>query len=386
MKRRLPRSFAALRTTVTGGLVLISGCKGKSTDAQANDNASDTTQTGSNVTLPVVGQAARKGDLILSVVTTGQVRSDAVAVLKSETNGPIIAVNVRPGDRVTRGQALLQVDPQPLDIAVREAAARWEDAKLKLLDNIVGDSIVSGKAVTGDRLRAAEIRAGMDGAKAALEKAKLDRERATIVAPFNGVIDEVKVAVGERLTQGQEIGKVVDLVNLRVEAAVLEHDLPLVRLGGEALVTTAAAPDQPARGRITAILPLVDSATRAGRAVIRVRTVVLRAGQVPPLRPGMYADVRLEATRLPNRVIVPAAAIIERDGRPLVFVVKEGRAQWVYVTPGRSNGSETEILADSASGQIPVSPGDMVLIEGHLTLTHDAPVRLIAKAERGTNP
>jgi HlyD family secretion protein len=96
----------------------------------------------------------------------------------------------------------------------------------------------------------------------------------------------------------------------------------------------------------------------------------------------MYADVRLEATRLPNRTVVPAQSIIERDGRPLVFVVREGRAQWVYIQPGRSNGLETEVQADSVSGVIPLAAGDIVLIDGHVTLTHDAPVRLIARAER----
>ena len=81
---------------------------------------------------------------------------------------------------------------------------------------------------------------------------------------------------------------------------------------------------------------------------------------------------------LPN---VAEVEVVEREGRPLVFVVRNGRAQWTYVTPGRTNGSETEILADSVSGQIPVAVGDTVLIEGHLTLTHDAPVRLVAKRE-----
>jgi HlyD family secretion protein len=185
--------------------------------------------------------------------------------------------------------------------------------------------------------------------------------------------------VGERLSTGQDIGRVVDLDHLRIEAAVLEHDLPLIRVGGQATVTTAASPDHPVYGSIAAILPIVDSATRAGRAVIR-------AGGGGVLRPGMYADVRLEATRLPDRIIVPARAVIERDGRPLVFVVKDGRAQWVYIFPGRSNGEDTEVLPDSSTGQIPLNPGDMVLVEGHLTLTHDAPVRVTVKAERGKNP
>jgi membrane fusion protein, multidrug efflux system len=354
------------------------GCKQKPADAEAKAAADSTQANAAPVTLPVVGQEVRQGDLILSVVTTGQIRSEAMSTLKSETQGTIAAVLVRPGDRVKQGQALLRVDPRPLDLAVRDAEANLEKARLQLLDNTVPDSIVTGKALTGERLKNAEIRAGLEGAKVALEKAKLEREKATITAPFDGVMDEVKVSVGERLATGQEIGKVVDLEHLRIEAAVLEHDLPLIRIGGQAIVTAAAAPDKPVIGRIAAILPIVDSATRAGRAVIRTGGGVLR--------PGMYADIRLEASRLPNRIIVPARAVIERDGRPLVFVVKEGRAQWVYIFPGRSNGAETEVLPDSATGQIPLKPGDIVLVEGHLTLTHDAPVRVIQKAEQGKAP
>jgi HlyD family secretion protein len=91
----------------------------------------------------------------------------------------------------------------------------------------------------------------------------------------------------------------------------------------------------------------------------------------------MYADVKLEATRLPGRRLVPTRAIIQRDNRPLVFVVRDGRAQWVYINPGRSNGIETEVLPDSSTGLIPVEVGDDVIVEGHLTLTHDAPVRVV---------
>ena len=358
-------------------LFLGGACKQKPADAEAKAAGGDSTQANAApVTLPVVGQEVRRGDLILSVVTTGQIRSESMSTLKSETQGTIAAVLVRPGDRVKKGQALLRVDPRPLDLAVRDAEANLEKARLQLLDNTVPDSIVTGKALTGERLKNAEIRAGLEGARVAVEKAKLEREKATITAPFDGVMDEVRVSVGERLTTGQEVAKVVDLDHLRIEAAVLEHDLPLIRIGGQAVVTAAAAPDKPVIGRIAAILPIVDSATRAGRAVIRTGGGVLR--------PGMYADIRLEANRLPNRIIVPASAIIQRDGRPLVFVVKDGRAQWVYIFPGRSNGAETEVLPDSASGQIPLKPGDVVIVEGHLTLTHDAPVRVVPRVERGT--
>src|SRR5690606_2241948 len=136
-------------------------------------------------------------------------------------------------------------------------------------------------------------------------------------------------------------------------------------------ISSAAAPDRPIRGRIVAVLPMVDTTRRAGRAFVRV----------PPntvLRPGMYTDVRLEANRLPNRRIVPSRPIIQPDGRPLVLVVKDDRAQWVYINPGRSNGIDTEVLPDSGTGLIPIEVGDQIVVSGHLTLTHDAPVRVVS--------
>ena len=92
--------------------------------------------------------------------------------------------------------------------------------------------------------------------------------------------------------------------------------------------------------------------------------------------------MQLEAARLVGRVLVPAGAVIERDGRTLVFRARAGRADWVYVPVGRSNGTETEILADSVSGRTLVAPGDTVLVGGHLTLTHDAPIRVRLQEER----
>jgi HlyD family secretion protein len=339
------------------------------TSAAAPATADSASEPRSNVSLPVAAEDVRTGDLVLSVTTTGQVRSDAEATLKAEVAGTVDEVLVRPGDAVRRGQPLLRLDPRSFDLAVREAEAGVEEAKLRFLEEIVPESLASGKGPSPARRQNAYTKAGVQSAEVRLEKAKLDRERATVVAPFDGVVDRVTIAKGERVSGGQEVTKVVNLSDLRIEASVLEHDMPLIKVGGQALVSTAADPTRQVIGRVVAVLPLVDSTTRAGRAYVRV------PGNAA-LRPGMYADVRLEANRLTGRRLVPARAVIERDGRPLVFIVKNGRAQWTYINPGRTNGVDTEVLPDSASGQIPVNPGDEVIVEGHLTLTHDAPVRV----------
>ncbi len=351
---------------------------GKSSAAKSSDSAKAKADSGdvaaagaTRLALPVAAAEVREGDLVLTVTTTGQVQSDGVASLRSEVTGTIDKVLVRAGDRVKRGQVLVQFDPRPLDLAMKQAEADVAAARVRYRDTYYPDSVVTGRVPTDEQRRTALARSGLQGAEVALERSKLDRERATVESPFDGMVDRVDAAMGVRVSTGELLMRVVNLAQLRVEAQVLEHDLPLIKEGGEAIVSSSAAPDRPIIGRIAAVLPMVDTITRSGRAFVRV----------PPngiLRPGMYADVRLEATRLTKRRLVPAAAIIERDGRPLVFVVKEGRAQWVYVTPGRTNGRETEILPDSASGVIPVNVGDRVVVEGHLTLTHDAPVRVVS--------
>lgn len=343
-------------------------------DSTAADSAAAMADTSATpraaLALPVAVAEVRDGDLVLSVTTTGQVRSDGEAMLKAEVAGTVEKVLVRPGDRVRRGAPLVTLDPRPFDLAVAEAQAAVDEAQVRYYDAVAPDSIVLKRPPSEDQRRIALTRSGLQTARVRLERAQLDRERATITAPYNGMVDRVDISQGERVAAGANITRVVNLDALRIEASVLEHDLPLIKEGGVAVITSAAAPDEAVTGRITAVLPVIDSTTRSGRAYVR-----LAGGG--KLRPGMYADVRLEASRLPNRRLVPARAVIERDGRPLVFVVKDGRAQWVYIQPGRTNGIDTEVLPDSATGQIPVEVGDEVIVEGHLTLTHDAPVRVI---------
>lgn len=330
---------------------------------------------GAGVSLPVVADAVTNGDLILSVNTTGQVRSDAEGRIRTEVAGTVARVLVRPGDRVEKDQAVVELDTKPLDLDLQEAEVALKVAEQQYQDLYRPDSAATGVMPSQQRLDAFVIRSGLAAARVRLDRARFLRERATVRAPFSGVIDRVMTVPGDRINAGQELAALVDLRNLRIEAAVLEHDLPLIKIGGEAVITSAAAAGQAFNGRVIAVLPMVDSTTRAGRAFVRT------TGN-GALRPGMYADVRLEAQRLADRRLVPTRAIIQRDGRDLVFVIKGGRAQWTYIQAGRSNGRLTEVLPDSSSGLIPVEPGDQVIIEGHLTLTHDAPVRVVASRER----
>jgi RND family efflux transporter MFP subunit len=367
-------------------LGLLAACRGDVADHAGGDGAAltadgalDAGAPRTTVSLPIVAQEARDGDLVLRVNTRGDVYGDAIVRLAAEVAGTVAEVLVRPGARVTRGQPLVRLDPFPFTLAVREAQAALDEREQAFRESFMPESLVTGVGPTAEQRKALRIRSGAAAAEVRLERATWERDRAVITAPVDGYVDRLDVATGERLAAGVVFATIVDVGAVRIEARVLEDDLPLIRVGGEATVTTAALPGRTLRGRIDAVLPLVDSVKRTGRVIVRV------PGE-SALRPGMYADVQLEAQRLTGRRLVPTRAIIERDTRPLVFVVREGRAQWTYIVPGRSNGVETEVLPDSSTGLIPVHAGDQVIVDGHLTLTHDAAVQVAALRERAEEP
>lgn len=365
---RLAGLFLAATLVTACGNKADSDGSGDSTPQAALDAST------SSLELPVVGEPVIEGDLVLSVAATGTIRTDARSVVKSETQGVVAEVLVRPGDAVARGQVMARLDTKPLELALARAEAGLRNAQVRYRTEIEPDSAVSGQPPSDARRAFARANSGLETAEVDVSEAKLNLERAEIRAPFAGIVERVEVAVGERINSGEEIAEVVDITNLYVEAKVMEHDIPLLTRGGDAQVMVAAQPGRIIDGRIAALLPIVDSVGKAGTAVVRIRG----DGK---LRPGMYADVRLEASRLTDRIIVPKRSVIERDGRPLVWVVKEGRADWVYINAGRSNERQTEVMPDSLSGLIPLKAGDVVLVDGHLTLVHQAPVRLVSTRE-----
>lgn len=365
----LPLSLLAAAT--------IAGCgKGGSDGTDSTETAGSTPETpsGSSLTLDVVGDTVFRGDLILWVNADGVIKSDAVSSLKLQTEGTVLEVYVRAGDRVRKGQPLVKLDTEPLQLNLDKAEAALRTAQARYRAEILSDSIVTRQPPNEARRQFVTGTSGLETAEIGVREARLALERSVLYAPYDGVVEKVGVAVGERATAGQEAVVIVDVSNLRVEAQIQQHNIPSLSIGNDAQITVAGVTDQPVRGRIAAVLPLVDSTRRTGTVVVRLQGNGI-------IRPGMFAKVSLEADRLRDRIIVPERAIVERQARPLVFAVRNGIAEWVYIERGQSNGTYTEIRPDTVSGIIPLKPGETVLVGGHLTMVHQAPVRVINRPE-----
>lgn len=331
-----------------------------------SDNAS------SSVAIPVEGTPATRGTLVMSVTAAGQAEAWKRAVLTAQVGGRVAAVPVRESATVSAGQTLLALDPAEYDLAVEQERAAVQSADAQYRELTLFDDQIRDPQVRTEREQVARAKSGLEGARVRLRKAQLDQTRTRFPAPFAGRVADLKTVPGQWVRPGDELMTVVDTNPIKVEVQVLEGEVGYLAPGRAARVSFAAFPDEAFAGQVASINPVVEGETRTARVTVLVPNPTGR------ILPGMYARVAIDARQFTDRVLVPRSALLERDGRTMLFVYEDGRAKWRYVTPGLQNDSLVEIVPNPETDS--VTPGETVLTSGQYTLIHDARVRLVRDA------
>ncbi len=347
---------------------------------------------------------AVRADLVRPVVAEGRIRARHSAEIHSEITGRIVRVLVEEGQKVKRGQLILKIDDREYEMAAEEARARYLQAlSLLTIEDADVDTALASRAqdmrdeltnleqleksgkITREERLAREIgmdvealkegkfrgeiaaaRSGVSVARADLERTRLNLERTEIRAPFDAVVSGLTLSVGEQLKINQTLCTLVDNINIEAEVGVLEADVGKIAPGGAAILAVPAL-GETLSVAVDVVSPQFDPATRTCQVLIRLKN----DGR---LRPGMFARALIAGERFEDRLLVPREAILTRDGRPLLFKIEDGRAKWLYVALGESNDHMVEITSVIQGGTL--EPGDRVIVSDHLTLAHDAKVKV----------
>lgn len=327
----------------------------------------------SGVAISVEGVPVVKDTLVVSVTATGQAAAMRQVVLSAQVAGRVARLPVRESERLAAGALVAGLDAEEYALALEQAQADRARGEASFREATLFDDRLDDAALRAERARVARAKSGLEQGEIAVRKAQLDLSRTTIAAPFAGAIANLRVVPGQHVSPGTELATLVALDPIKVEVQVLESEVGFLAAGRRASVTFAAFPGQTFHGTISTINPVVDQATRTARVTVLVPNPASR------ILPGMYARVSLEAQRFPDRVIVPRSAVLERDRRTMVFVYegdeRGGDAKWRYVTLGLGNATHVEVVEDPDTQG--VKPGEMVLTDGHFTLTDGARVRLV---------
>jgi membrane fusion protein (multidrug efflux system) len=274
-------------------------------------------------------------------------------VLQPEISGRIARFRVREGGRVKAGEILVELDPAILEAELAKARSDLTLAK----SNHERASILARQG-TGTLKARDEALAAVQSGQASFDLADARLKKATIRAPFSGVLGFRLVSVGEYVNPGDGIVELADVDTIKVDFRVAEVFLPNIKVGQTIAVTADALPGKVFDGEIYAIHPMVD---------INGRAVRLRARIPNPqgiLFPGLFVRVRIIVEERPNALLVPESAIYSLKGRKLVYRVADGRAVLTEVTVGRRRPGQVEIVSGLDHGAVVVTAGQQQLRNG----------------------
>ena len=322
---------------------------------------------------PVSGVAAVQDTLWISVTAKGRAEAIRETKITARTSGIVMSVPVRENQTVSSGQLMVRIDTTEYALEVAARFAALQKARADYQTRVIGDDTLEDEEVRARRDRLARAITGLDEAEVAHRRAVLDLEKTSIRAPFGARVADLKVVPGQFVPEGEELLTVVDIDPIKVAVQVLGTEVVYLDEGRVATLDFTAFPDQSFHGRIETINPVIDPETNTARVTVHIDNADGR------IKPGMYAEADLEAQQFPDRILVPRTAILETaDRRTHLFVLEDGRAKWRYVTPGLENDRLVELIEGDEDW---VAPGEIVLVDGHYYLPHDAAVELVADPE-----
>jgi len=304
--------------------------------------------------LGVRSAPARLGVLAPRLRVAGVVAFDEreVTVVQARVDAIVERLHVRaPWATVRRGEPLLTL-----------LAPSWTAAQEEYL--ALRGTAHAGMEPLRDAARQRLLLLGMDaGSIRALEQRGSAQPRIAVLAPRDGVLAELAVREGASVAAGTALARINGLDSVWIEAAVPERDAARVGPGTPAIATLAALPGQRLEGRVEALLPDVDPATRT----LTARIVLANPDHA--LLPGMFPEVEL-APAAPGgeRVLVPSEAVIATGLRQVVIVAEgKGRFRAQEVRVGIEAEGQSEILAGIDEGE-PVVLSGQFLIDSEASL------------------
>lgn len=405
----------------------LPGFFNKSPEETAEIDPSSINSNQQDTPIRVSALPAFTGDLIMRVSATGLTRALKEIVISPKVSGQVIELSIKNGDYVKKGSLLMRLDDREYLLAYDEAKdlllgaqakygfikrdyksteitdqtsekvnleeessatnkmtelnlviKQYENAKEKyqigkmtkaefdkIKLNFESTQIILGEKQYELRMQTS----GMSKALIAMKRAELNLAYSEVKASYSGYIADLEVAEGQQVSAGKECFKLLDLSQIEVNLQVLESEIGKIKTGRKAKITFPAFPGETFTGEVVTINPVVDTESKATTVTVKIRNPNSK------IFPGMFAYAKLESQILKDKFLVPKDAILIRDQRKLLFVVREDMAKWCYVTTGIESEEYVEIL-DSTLG---LKPGELVIVDGHYTLVHDARVKVEEK-------
>ena len=328
---------------------------------------SEDTDPGSGQGVPVEVVRVRPETLHETVRGIGTLRAAETVEIKPEIDGLIHAIHFEEGGRVQKEQLLFSIDDtKPAhQLAARQAAlavaqARLADAQReydrvrRLIERNAANRDEYSKSEADYRAAVAEV----DRLEAEKELAQAQLEDTLLRAPFDGVISERLVDVGDYAQAGDHLATLYQVSQMEITFTLPERFMGRVHSGQAVMITVSAYPDQPFAGQVYFVSPQVDE---------RTRDFLVKATVKSPeglLKPGAFGTAVVTLKVHEQRPVIPEEALVATRQGYIVFLVEGDAARCREVRIGLREAGLVEIREGLALGESVVRAGHMNLSDG----------------------
>lgn len=374
-------------------LAAVTGCGSKQTQVQAQSEARAMT-----VSVAKVG----KSDMITKLTVSGKISAAEEVRVVPKATGKVSRVAVDVGRAVAAGDILFELDNTDiqarLDSAratlaaseanLEKAAAQLEKSKMQVEDS--GRNLERKKSLYENgavslvdyesakssyeaakkdcEMNAAGLassRAAVDQSRASVKQSEVDMENSLVRSPISGVVATRSVNAGEFVSNSTAAIVVVNIGTVEVNASLNEGEVNSIKPGQEVDVAVPAVSPAAFKGRVTKVSPYGDSKNKTYPVWVSV------ANPEQLLKPGMFAEIQLVASKKEGVLAVTAGAVVERNGQKVVYLADGEKAVERKVNTGMSEGGKIEITEGLAEG-------DLLILTGLQAMRNGAPIKVQA--------
>ena len=362
--------------------------------------------------IPVQVEKVVKRNITQTVSATGTIDSEFKVDITPEVTGEIVKLPVKEGDKVKKGDLLIQINAKQYEADKESAEANLQAAKSTAamrnaeLDKVQADyertKELYNKNLSSDaefqtaKSNYESTKASYQGAmanvsqsEASLRRSEDQLSKTTILSPMEGTVTKLNVELGERVlgsfySQGTNIMTVSDLNNMEAIADVDENDVVLVSIGDTARIKVDAFGDKIFKGLVKEIgNSAISSGLGTQEQVVNFEVKIKLTDLDPKLRPGMSCNADIETETKDSVISVPIQSVTARTNtntgqtgnegeednpnnqaakniktekiKEIVFVVKDNKAKSIEVETGISNNNYIEVKSGLSGGEQVVS-------------------------------
>jgi membrane fusion protein (multidrug efflux system) len=318
-----------------------------------------------------------RGDIIRYVTLPGTLKANQQATLYAKVAGYLKSLSIDKGDRVQAGQSLGEIEVPELlaDLARNKAELVRAESEMKVADiefsrlakaQKQASDLIVPQAVDNAEGRLAMAKAGIEMARANLERTDILLGYARVTAPFAGIVTMrfvdpgafIPAATSGSAAQTAAIVIIADFNTVRAQVALPEAEAALAQVGQPVKLAVEGLPGKIFEGKISRMSYALDEATRT----MLVEADLTNADLT--LRPGMYATVKVGVEKHTDARLIPIEALVMEKANAFAFVADGGRAKKTAIKIGFNDGAKVEVLNGLTGSEAVIFVGKMTLADG----------------------